>query len=106
MDINFQLSDNFLIHYCEFFMEPIIYDLDGTPKLDSFYKDLDKLQRLLQTIYSFEFVDMVELRFSYVEVDECDYEICETNIDKMKPMFLSKYLCSTQIPVVKFIIKR
>ena len=29
--INFQISDNFLVNYCESFMEPIIYTIEDTP---------------------------------------------------------------------------
>ena len=105
-DINFQLSDNFLINYCERFMEPVIYTQEGDPLLDNIYKDLNKLQTLILKIFEFDFVETIELRFSYIEVDENEYEICETSVDRMKDVILEKYLSDIGFPVVNIVINK
>ncbi len=87
-------------------MPPIIYTYDGTPMLDTFYKDLDKLKELICKIFSFNFIEKIELKFSYIEVDEEEYEICSTNIDEVERIILSKYLSSISVPVIKVIINK
>lgn len=104
--IGFQISDDFDVCYCERFMPPIIYTYDGTPMLDTFYKDLDKLKELICKIFSFNFIEKIELKFSYIEVDEEEYEICSTNIDEVERIILSKYLSSISVPVIKVIINK
>ena len=105
-DIFFCISDNYFVNYCEYFLEPIIYTLDGIPLTDALCKDLDKLHGLIERIFEFEFVEKVELRFSYVEVEEDDYEICKTSLSEMKNVVLKKYLSETDFPVINVVIER
>lgn len=105
-NIYFSISDNFTIKYCEDFLKPIIYTLNGEPLLDNFLIDIAKLEGLLNLILSFEFVEKVELRFSYVEVDENEYEVCKIHLKDLKKSMLQKYLMATHFPVVKFIIEQ
>ena len=100
----FQLSDNFLIHYCEQFLAPILYTKDGVPKLMSIVSDLEKLQGLIEKIYEFSNVKRVELDFAYVEVDDCEYDVLHTNLNEMKKEILQKYLNDMQMPVARIII--
>ena len=104
--IDFRISDNFLVEYCEYFLEPILYSPDGNALIESIGKDLDKLRGLAIKILNFDFVERIELRFSYVEVDEYEYELCETTIEDMKECILEKYLTYTDFPVIKVIIER
>ena len=104
--ITFQLSDNDGIYYCEFFMEPIVYTQDGTPLLDPIIRDLRKLYGLIKKILQENFVKKVELRFSYVEVDDVDYEIFETTVEKMQRSILKKYLSECGFPVIKVVVVR
>ena len=104
-DIVFQLSDNFHILHCEQFLEPIIFTFEGIPIVDSINKDLNTLEGLIKDVFLFNTVKEIELRFSYVEVDECEYEKMETDIYNMKSVILSQYLKSIQFPVIKIIIK-
>ena len=105
-DINFQISDNFFVKYCEYFMEPVVYTLDGKPIIENLINDLNKLQGLIQIIFKFEFVEKIELRFSYVEVDEDDYEICKTCIEEMKSLILEKFLSNTNFPVINIVLNK
>jgi len=102
--IKFQLSDDFDICYCERFMEPIIYTLNGKPIIDRINNDLDILEGLINTILCYDLVNHIELRFSFVEVDECEYEEYITNINMMRSVILLEYLKSVQMPVIKVII--
>ena len=105
-NINFQISDNFFVLYCESFLETIIYTPDGIPLINNFDDDLDKLQGLVREIFNFEFVEKVELRFSFVEVDEVEYEICETCLEDMKDIINEKFLNESHFPVINVIIER
>ena len=107
-DINFIISDNFFVKYCECFLEPIIYTLDGVPIVEHLCKDLNKLQELVNIIFKYDFVENVELRFSYVEVNEEDYEVCETNVGEMKNIILEKFLSESDsgFPVLNIVINR
>lgn len=102
----FQLSDNFMVHYCEYFLEPIIYTLDGAPQLSSLCNDSDKLYNLIEIILQFDFVETIELRISNVEVDECEYETVDINLDELKSTIIAKYLQTTSIPTLKLLIRR
>ena len=102
--IKFQLSDDFDIYYCERFMEPIIYTLNGKPIIGRLSKDLDVLEELINMIFCYDLIDHIELRFSFVEVDEREYKEHITNINMMKSVILSEYLKSAQMPVIKVII--
>ena len=103
-DIIFQLADNFEVNYCESFLEPIIYTLEGNPLLEKTLDDLNKLYGLIHHILSCCFVEKVELRFSYIEVDEDEYDSYEINLENMRDLILEKYKSSTTIPVIKLII--
>ena len=105
-DITFRISDNFLVNYCEYFLEPIIYTLDGKPITENLCMDIKKMQGLIRRIFKFEFVEKIELRFSYVEVDEDDYEVCHASIDEIDRVILSKFLSSSEFPVICVIIER
>lgn len=105
-DISFQLSDNFLIRYCECFMEPIVYTMDNEALLDSISKDLKKISGLVNLIFSFEFVDKVEFRFSSPEVDESDYKICKTNLNEFGQLLLHEYLSSPCFPTIKVKLRK
>ena len=105
-NILFQLSDNFHVLHCEQFMEPIIFTYEGIPIVDSIIRDLDTLEGLIKGIFHYNLVNEIELRFSYIEVDECEYEKIETDICKMKSVIFSQYLKSTQFPVIKVTIKK
>ena len=105
-NITFQLSDNFCMLHCEQFMEPIIFTFDGRPLVESIIRDLDTLEGLIKDIFRYNLVNRIELRFSYVEVEECEYEEYETNICKMKSVIFSKFMENTQVPVIKVIIKK
>ena len=83
-DINFRISDNSHVQYCEYFLEPPIFTVDGFPIIEEFDSDLSKLQELIRGIFTFNFTQKIELRFSFVEVDEEEYEIYETDIENMK----------------------
>ena len=104
--ISFLLSDNYLINYCENFMEPITYSIEGEPLLEGLLRDIDKLQKMIMNIFSYECVKMVVLKFSFVEVDEGEYEICRTNVNDVKKTILNKYLRSLNMPVIKVLIER
>lgn len=104
--IRFQLSDDFDVLYCEHFMEPIIYTLNGKPIIDPINKNLDVLEGLIKGILCYDSVNKVELKFSYIEVDECEYKEYETNINMMKSVILLEYLKSVQMPVIKIIINK
>ena len=105
-DIFFKISDSFLFKYCDYYMEPIIYTLDGKPLTANINMDLDKLQGLIYTIFKYEFVERVELRFSDVEVDEWEYEVIKTNTVFMRNVILEKYLSEFSFPVINVIINR
>jgi len=85
-------------------MEPIIYTLNGKPIIDRINNDLDILEGLINTILCYDLVNHIELRFSFVEVDECEYEEYITNINMMRSVILLEYLKSVQMPVIKVII--
>ncbi|MBQ7335997.1 MAG: hypothetical protein IJW92_05955 [Clostridia bacterium] len=105
--IVFELADSFVAHCCENFMDIVLYTVDGHPILDPIHKDLGKLKGLVQKIFDFKSVEMVELRFSFGEVIEEDYEICKTNLDGMTNVILSKYLEeATQVPTIKVMIEK
>ncbi len=55
-------------------------------------------------IFCYDLVDHIELRFSFVEVDESEYKEHITNINMVKSVILSEYLKSVQMPVIKVII--
>ena len=92
------------MHHCDFFMEPIIYSSEGVPLCDNLLKDIDKIYDLLQLIFSFDFAQKVELRFSFVEVDEDEFQVCHIRLREMKEVLLQKYLENSDIPVVKMVI--
>lgn len=104
--ISFLLSDSCLINYCENFMAPIIYSIEGEPLLEGLLRDIDKLQKMIINIFSFKCVKMVELKFSFIEVDEDEYEICRTNVNNVKRTILNQYLCNLNMPVIKVLIER
>ena len=104
-DILFRISDSFLIEYCESFMEPVIYS-HGVPQIENLLNDLDKLYGLINLIMNFKFVDKVELRFSYAEVDECEYSVCETSVEQMKDIILEQYLSTIGFPVINVVIEK
>ena len=85
-------------------MEPIIYTLNGKPIIGRLSKDLDVLEELINMIFCYDLIDHIELRFSFVEVDEREYKEHITNINMMKSVILSEYLKSAQMPVIKVII--
>ena len=58
----------------------------------------------MEKIFEFEKVEKVELRFSWGEIIEEDYEIYETNLEEMKKMLLSIYLSNTVFPCANLII--
>lgn len=101
----FRISDNFFVDYCEYFLEPIIYTNDGTPILESIKEDLDKLQNLIGKIFEFDFVEKVELRFSYGEAEECDYETVKASTSQVKKVILKEYLSDYYFPTIKVIIE-
>ena len=105
-NITFRLSDNFYTLYCEQFMAPIIFTFDGRPLVESIARDLDTLEGLMKDIFHHNLVNKIELRFSYVEVEEYEYEEYETNICKMKSVIFSKFMENAQVPVIKVIIKK
>lgn len=105
-DINFCISDNFFVKYCNDFMQPIIYTLSGEPLTKNINDDISKLHGMIQIILGFEFVNCVELRFSYVEVDEDEYEVCVTSVANMHDLIIKKFLSNMDFPVIKVIIKR
>ena len=104
VNILFQLADNFLSSNCEFFLEPIIYNLKGEPQIDDLTKDIEKVYGLIKIALSFSIVKKIELNFSYVEVDEEEYELCRVSLTELKQAILKKYLEYKGIPVVRFII--
>ena len=71
---------------------------------DNLLKDIDKIYDLLQLIFSFDFAQKVELRFSFVEVDEDEFQVCHIRLREMKEVLLQKYLENSDIPVVKMVI--
>ena len=105
-DVNFRISDNFMVKYCESFMEPIIYSADGKPLTKNIWEDLNKLQCLIREILKYDFVQKVELRFSYIEVDEEEYEILQSSVEEMKDLILNKYITDQAFPVANFVITR
>lgn len=102
--IKFQLSDNDSIKYCENFMEPIFYDTEGKPVLEGLLKDIEKLKGMVRNIFSFESVKRLELRFSFVEVDEEEYTIHKTSINDMERIILNQYLHSINVPTIEILI--
>lgn len=103
-EITFQLSDNFLMYHCDRFLEPVVYTLDGKPRINSTVEDLKKVQGLVKTILENKYVEMIELRFSCAEVDEFEYDVCKTSCNDMVEAILSKYLSETDFPVIKVMI--
>lgn len=101
-----QLSDNFFQHNCEDFLAPMIYSEDGEPQTDSFCRDLEKLYGFVQEIFSLTDVEEVILRFTPVEVDEEEYDVCVTVLKKMKQIIFQKFLGEQEFPVLKVIIYR
>lgn len=104
INILFQLTDNFLSCNCENFFEPIIYSLDGRPQIDNLSKDIEKLYGLIETAFSFGFVQRVELKFSFGEVEDFEYEVCNILLQDIRSILLQKYLMYTH-PIIKLIIK-
>ena len=86
-------------------MEPVIYS-HGVPQIENLLNDLDKLYGLINLIMNFKFVDKVELRFSYAEVDECEYSVCETSVEQMKDIILEQYLSTIGFPVINVVIEK
>lgn len=105
-ELSFQLSDDFQSPTCDAFLAPIIYTQEGQPILKDILQNLNVLYGMLVSIFDFNDVDFVVLRFSYVEVDEWEYEICNTSLLDFTEQALKKYLENYDIPVVKFVIKR
>ena len=102
----FAISDNFFVNYCEYFLEPIIYTADGTPLLENLCKDLEKLYGLIKKMFEFGFVKEIELKFSYVEVDEDEYDTCMTSIENFKDTIIQKYKSTIGFPVIRVIVKK
>ena len=105
-DLNFQLSDNSAVSYCEFFMEPIIYTLEGKPLTQKINNDISKIQGLICKIFEYPFIKKIELRFSYIEVDEEEYEVYQTSIYEMKKLIFEKFLSANGFPVMNIIITK
>lgn len=98
------LSDDFDMQYSDHFMEPIIYTMEGIPFYEKIINDLDILQGLIKKVFEFNVVSKIELRLSFVEVDEFEYRVYETGINQMKHIIMSEYLTSSQVPVIKLVI--
>ena len=105
--IRFQLSDSFIAPNCEDFMDLVYYTKQGVPLIEPLKRDLEKLQGIVDIIFSFDFVNHLELRFSFVEVNEDEYEICRVSQSGLKKEVYERYIESKgNIPVVNFIITR
>lgn len=102
----FQLADTFIQSNCEDLLAPMIYSEDGEPQTVSFCRDLEKLYGFVQEIFSLADVEKVILRFTPVEVDEEEYDVCVTVLPKMKQVIFQKFLGEQEFPVLKVIIYR
>lgn len=105
-EVVLNISDNFFFNYCDCFLQPIIYTLQGRPLIENLKKDIYVLKGLMNIIMGFNFVEKIEMRLSYIEVDENDYEIYKISIDQLEESLLNIFLVAKGFPVVKVIIQR
>ena len=102
-DINFIISDNHSVDYCEHFLEPLIYK-DGEPLLDDLIENLKMLETLLLGLKNYNSVKKIEFRFSCPEAEEEEYSLLKTSVTDFKKNLLNQYLTTTDFPTLKIVV--
>ena len=101
----FQLSDDFNMETCDLFFEQLIYTTDGKPLTDALLRDIDVLYGLLKVAFEFNVVKQIELRFSFGEVNEEEYDVIHIQLELLNQTLFHKYTNTIGIPIVKLIIE-
>lgn len=104
--IVFSFSDNFMIDNCEKFMEPIYYPINSPPTYEKLRSDIRKLKMLIETVFSYDFINKFELFITVGEVEDYEYKRLRINVDDFEKIVFDEYLTYDDVPTIDVIITR